>query len=70
MTEVEIQNLSANQVLEIVSELRSFHYQQGIDFDFAYQPGQWNNMVGEIPKSTKFKFYNNAVAIWFSLKYS
>lgn len=70
MTEVEIQNLSASQTLEIVSELRSLNYQQGLDFDFAYQQGRWDNMVGDIPKCTKFIFYNNAIATWFSLKYS
>jgi hypothetical protein len=61
--------VSANNATDIVRELRSQGYQQGVDFDFAYHQSRWDDMTGEVPKHTKFTFYNNVLSSWFLLKY-
>jgi len=43
---------------------------QGIDFNFAYQQPQWDEMIGEIPKHAIFMFYTEKYATFFALKYS
>ena len=69
MTEVDILHLSANDATDIVRELRSQGYQQGVDFDFAFHQSRWDEMTGDIPRHTVFTFYNNNLSSWFALKY-
>jgi len=69
LTSVVQVQASASVATDIVHELRSQGYQQGVDFDFAYYQSQWDDMIGEIPKHTKFIFYNSALSSWFALKY-
>ena len=69
MTEVDILHLSANDATDIVRELRSQGYQQGVDFDFAFHQRRWDEMTGDIPRHTVFTFYNNNLSSWFALKY-
>ena len=57
------------ETLEIVEELRRQGYCQGNDFDFAYYPSRWDEMIGDIPQKTIFTFYNDTLATWFQLKY-
>ena len=68
MTEVDILHLSANDATDIVRELRSQGYQQGVDFDFAFHQSRWDEMTGDIPRHTVFTFYNNNLSSWFALK--
>lgn len=70
MVEVIIQHKSSNQISEIVSELKDLGYRVRIDFDFEYSTGKfdWSTMV-DVPRQTKFTFYNEPVASWFALKY-
>jgi len=69
LTEVDILHLSANDATDIVRELRSQGYQQGVDFDFAFHQSRWDEMTGDIPRHTVFTFYNNNLSSWFALKY-
>ena len=69
MTEVDILHLSANDATDIVRELRSQGYQQGVEFDFAFHQSRWDEMTGDIPRHTVFTFYNNNLSSWFALKY-
>jgi hypothetical protein len=69
MTEVLLEDINVGDVLDIVNELRGLGYKQGVDFDFAYTQGRWDEMIGEIPKNTVFTFYHEKIASWFALKH-
>ena len=69
MTNITIHDRSANEVLEMVKELRQQGLVQGEDFDFAYNQSRWDEMIGEIPKSAIFSFYTEKYATMFALKY-
>ena len=69
MTNITIHDRSANEVLEIVKELRQQGLVQGEDFDFAYNQSRWDTMIGEVPKSAIFSFYTEKYATMFALKY-
>jgi hypothetical protein len=67
---VELFDLTANEATDIVHELQRLGYQQSVDFNFAYHPGRWDEMTGEIPRRTAFTFYSDALATFFKLKYT
>jgi hypothetical protein len=55
--------------MEIVRELRLQGLLQGRDFDFAFNQSKWDDMIGEIPRTTVFTFYTEKWSSWFILKY-
>ena len=61
--------IDAVTTIGIVIELRKLGWIQGVDFDFAYNQSQWDDMIGEIPKQTVFTFYNDSDASYFMLRY-
>ena len=61
--------IDAATTIGIVIELRKLGWIQGVDFDFAYNQSQWDNMIGEIPKQTMFTFYNDSNASYFMLRW-
>jgi len=66
---VTIYHKSANEITEILKELKHDHGMlPGREFDFAYHPGRWDEMTGDVPKKTVFTFYNETFATWFALK--
>jgi hypothetical protein len=66
---VTIYHKSANEISEIIRELKLEHgMSPGQEFDFAYHPGRWDEMTGDVPKKTVFTFYNETFATWFALK--
>lgn len=67
--EVTVRNRNPSEVMDIVKEIRSQGYVQGIDFDFAYHHSTWDDMIGEIPRYTVFTFYVEKYATLFTLKY-
>jgi hypothetical protein len=67
--EVKILDKGPNEIMELVRELREQGLVQGKDFDFAYHQSQWDDMIGEIPKTTIFTFYVEKYATLFILKY-
>jgi hypothetical protein len=67
--EIVLKNCSANDAVDIVQELRSMNLTQGKDFDFSFTQSRWDEMIGEIPKQTLFKFYDIKWASLFALKY-
>jgi hypothetical protein len=69
MIEVRILHRGADQVMEIVRELRTRGLVQGVDFDFAYNQSRWDEMIGEVPTHTLFSFYKESEATLFALKY-
>ena len=62
--------IDAARTLEIVREIKNQGWVQGVDFNFAYQQSQWDDMIGEIPKHAIFMFYTEKYATFFALKYS
>lgn len=69
MKTVTIYHKSANEIIEILRELKVEHgLLPGQEFDFAYHPGRWDEMTGDVPKKTVFNFYNESFATWFALK--
>ena len=60
----------SNEISNIVYELKLKGLQVGKDFDFEYHPGRWDMMTGDIPRYTKFTFYNEKEGTWFALKWS
>ena len=66
---VTIRNCDANEILYIVFRLRADGLMQGKDYDFAYHQSRWDEMIGEIPRSAIFTFYEEKYASLFSLKY-
>ena len=69
MIEVKVVNKSANEILDIVRELKTQGMVQGQDFDFAFYQSRWDDMIGEIPKEAIFKFHTEKYATLFALKY-
>jgi hypothetical protein len=61
---------TANEVMDLVRELRIDGWVQGKDFDFKYVPPKYINdgFTEIVPKHTEFIFYNEKLATWFSLK--
>ena len=68
--EIIIEHRSPDKIMEIVRALRAQGWVQGTDFDFAYYQGRWDEMIGDVPKRTVFKFYKEQYATYFALKFS
>lgn len=66
---VTVKNKSVSEILEIVNQLRSQGLIQGQDFDFAFNQSRWDDMIGEIPNSTVFTFYDEKYATMFILRF-
>lgn len=71
MTEIKILHKSANEIMEMVKEVRAIGLVQGKDFDFAFHQASWSEFTFEAvtPKHTIFKFYDEKWATLFSLKW-
>jgi len=69
LTAVTLLNKDANEIINIVRELRSMGLVQGTDFDFAYNQSRWDGMIGDVPKKTEFTFREGKNATWFVLKW-
>jgi hypothetical protein len=69
--QVVIPNTSPDQMLAIVSELKSQGLILNIDFDFKYEPAQYNNdgWSQVTPKQCVFTFTKEKYATLFILKY-
>lgn len=71
MITVIVKDKQVNEILEIVNDLRSQGLAQGRDFDFAYQPEEWDAFTGLVkPRLTVFKFHTEKYATLFSLKHT
>ncbi len=68
---VTVSKGSLTQILDIVNELRAQGLKQGVDFDFAYYPTQYDESGYSItvPAATTFTFYVDKYATLFTLKY-
>jgi hypothetical protein len=60
-----------NRILEIVRELRSQGYAQGVDFDFEFHKTHWDQFTNETTdRYTKFIFHTEEISMLFALKYN
>ena len=71
MIEVKMIDMLPGKAMEIVRELRSKGYIQGVDFDFEYHKPVFNDWSGDAVynRYTIFTFYKDSLATWFVLKY-
>ena len=71
MIEVKLLDISVNEIMDIVRDVRLKGYVQGVDFDFTYYPPKFDNFSGEsvYNRSVVFTFYKEELATWFSLIY-
>jgi len=68
---ISILDKNANEIMDMVKELRSQGLVQGKDFDFSYYPPEYDFMNGHTDsKYTKFTFYSEKYATLFALKYA
>jgi hypothetical protein len=58
--------------MSMVQGLRDSGLVQGQDFDFKYEPAQYDNdgWSQVVPKQTTFTFYKEKYATFFSLKWT
>ncbi len=57
-------------IMDIVRELRVAGLVQGTDFDFKYNPPDYDWQTHEqVERYTIFTFYKDKWATWFALKY-
>jgi len=67
---ITLHHLDANNIMNIVQELRDQGMVQGTHFDFAFTPQQWDEKSGEfVEKFASFTFYVDKYATLFALKY-
>ena len=71
MIEIKILDKMPNEIMEIVRDIRSKGYMQGVDFDFSYYPPRPADLTPdpEYNRCTTFSFYKEEMASWFTLKY-
>jgi hypothetical protein len=69
-TVINLTRYQLEEVLQVVKDLRRQGLVQGQDFDYAWQPRRWDEMVGDVPSSVEFRFYNSQLATWFSLRWA
>lgn len=69
-TVVNLDKCRIDEVLHVVKDLRQQGLTQGQEFDFAWHPARWDNMIGDIPSRVEFRFYDDKWAAWFSLKWA
>lgn len=69
--EVKILDMSVNEIMDIVRDVRLRGYVQGVDFDFTYHPPKFDNFSGDAVynRCVVFTFYKEELATWFSLIY-
>lgn len=70
MVVIKLLNKSASEIIDLVQHLKSTGLVQGTDFDFEFFQSKWDDMIGEIPKQTRFIFYNEKAGTMFALRWS
>ena len=69
MIVVRLDQIHVDTVRRLVAEMVQSGLKQNADFDWAYHPGRWDPMTGDVEKYVEFMFYNDKNATWFGLKY-
>lgn len=68
---VILKGKTSNEISDLVKELKNKGHKVGIDFDFEFSPGRYDYQIDkEIPRQTKFTFYNSKLGLIFALKWS
>ena len=69
--EIVVYGKSSSEISEIVKSLKDRGLKTGVDFDFEFHTGRYDWSTNEnIPRMTKFTFYNEKQATWFALRWS
>lgn len=66
---VKLENCRANELIDIVHDLRREGHVQDVDFNFAYYPN--NNSIFDSGKKpyAEFIFHTEELALFFKLRY-
>ena len=67
MLTVTIENKSSSEISGIIHELKTHGLIANEHYEFRYFPGDWDPMLGEIPKKCEFDFKDDKLASWFLL---
>jgi hypothetical protein len=67
---VNLDKCRIDEVLHVIKDLQQQGLTQGQEFDFAWHPARWDNMIGDVPSRVEFRFYDDKWAAWFSLKWA
>jgi len=71
MISVVVAEKTPNEIIDIVKALKQQGLLVGKDFDFAYQPSEYDYMTGYTKnRQTKFTFYDKKLATWFALRWA
>lgn len=73
MKSIKIYHKSANEIIEIVQQLKVHGWKLGIDFDWSYHKATYNfvNPSDEVtPKHAIFTFYKEEYSTYFVLKWA
>ena len=66
---VTVRNRTPSEIMDIAAKLQVDGWVLGKDFDYAYYPGRWDEMIGNVPARTIFTFYREKYATLFALRY-
>lgn len=70
MDSVYVSNLNAEQTMQLVRDLRAKGLVQGQDFNFRYNPSDWNHGTFQpLPPGAEFTFADAKWATFFRIKY-
>lgn len=71
MKQITADGWGPGESLDVVKELRSKGYVQGVDFDFEYHKPKYSDTSYDLlyNRRTVFTFYTESLATWFSLAY-
>jgi len=67
MKTIIIQHKSANEIIDIVHEMRKYGWKVGVDFDWEYHKGQ--SLFGPADRHTIFNFYKEEYSTYFALRW-
>ena len=70
MERVHVPNVNAEQTMQLVRDLRAKGLVQGQDFNFRYNPRDWDQETFEAkPPGAEFTFADAKWATFFRIKY-
>jgi len=67
MKSVTVLGKSANEIIEIVHQMKAYGWKVGIDFDYEYhKPSEYDGFYN---RYTIFNFYNEELSTYFALRW-
>ena len=67
MKTVTILGKTANEIIDIVHEMKKYGWETGVDFDWEYHKGQ--SLFGSDDRHTIFYFHKEEYSTYFALRW-